>query len=73
MPGFVGAVFIQSIGSSSVVNVGDVFLIRPISNSKTYAGAGSFNTGEVIRIANHYSATNTYDPDGMDQSIMFTL
>lgn len=73
MPGFVGAVQIITIGSSSVFNIGDVFHISPVSYSKTFAGAGSFNTGDSIRVKNEYSATNTYDSDGVDQPILFNL
>ena len=73
MPGFVGAVQIINIGSSAVVHIGDVFQIHPISNTKVFAGAGSFNTGENIRIINEYSNTNTYDNDGADQGILLNL
>lgn len=73
MPGFVGAVQIITIGSASVFHVGDVFQIHPISNTKVFAGAGSFNTGDHIQITNKYSATNTYDQDGVDQGIALTL
>ncbi|CAM4059987.1 spore germination protein [Lederbergia lenta] len=73
MPGFVGAVQIITMGSSAVFHIGDVFQINPISNSKTFAGAGSFNTGDQIRVTNEYSATNTYDSDGVDQPMLFNL
>ncbi|WP_062105306.1 spore germination protein [Bacillus niameyensis] len=73
MPGFVGAVQIVSMGSSGVFNIGDVFQVHPVSTSKVFAGAGSFNTGDRVEIINHNSATYTYDADLMDQPIMFTL
>ncbi|GIN74064.1 germination protein PA [Bacillus sp. J14TS2] len=73
MPGFVGAVQIISISGSGIFNVGDVFQLHPVSSSKVFAGAGSFNTGDEITVTNHYSATNTYDNDTLDQGIMFTL
>lgn len=69
MPAIVGAVKINSIGSSSVFNIGDVFTISPVSNAKTFAGAGSFNTGDYLKIRNDYSATNTYDQDNADANI----
>ncbi|MGV3465599.1 MAG: spore germination protein [Heyndrickxia sp.] len=67
MPGFVGAVQIMNIGSSGVFNIGDVFQIIPNASVKTFAGAGSFNTGETLSIRNEQSATNTFDMDGIDQ------
>lgn len=70
MPAIVGVVQVISIGSSSVFNIGDVYKIMPITNSKTFAGAGSFNTGDRLEINNHNSSTNTYDQDGVDQPIL---
>ncbi|CAG9609232.1 spore germination protein [Pseudoneobacillus rhizosphaerae] len=71
MPAIVGVVQVISIGSSSVFNIGDVYKIMPIANAKTFAGAGSFNTGEGLYIHNYQSQTNTYDQDGVDQGILF--
>jgi spore germination protein PA len=71
MPAIVGAVKINSIGSGSVFNIGDVFRISPSSNAKTFSGAGSFNTGDGLRIKNDYSLTNTYDRDVVDQPKTF--
>lgn len=73
MPGFVGVVQIINLSSSGIFNVGDVFQVHPVSTSKVFAGAGSFNTGETIEVVNHKSATNTYDADLLDQPIMYTL
>ena len=47
------------------------FLLTQIA--KTFAGAGSFNTGESISLYNAYSQTNTNDADGIDQPITLTL
>lgn len=47
MPAFVGVVKLNSISSSGVFHIGDVFAISPQSVAKTFAGAGSFNTGMV--------------------------
>lgn len=71
MPAIVGIAQVNSIGTSSVFNIGDVYKIMPVANVKTFAGAGSFNTGDVLEINNHVSSTNTFDQDGADQSILF--
>lgn len=67
MPAIVGAVKVISIGNSSIFNIGDVFQMAPNSVAKTFAGAGSFNTGDGLRINNYRSVTNTYDTDKIDQ------
>jgi spore germination protein PA len=69
MPSIVGAVKVISIGSSGVFNIGDVYSIAPVSTAKTFAGAGSFNTGDYLRLRNNYSNTNTYDKDVADSNI----
>ncbi|MFD0694602.1 spore germination protein [Paenibacillus sp. GCM10027628] len=63
MPSIVGNVKIISVGPSSVVQFGDCVIISPTSSSKTFAGAGSFNTGDFPRIYNAYSTTVTNDSD----------
>ena len=55
------------------VHVGDVFKISPYSVAKTFAGAGSFNTGETVSNHNAYSVTNTNDTDGIDQPITLNV
>lgn len=45
MPAMVGHIRIVNIGSSGIFHIGDVFAIRPISYSRAFAGAGSFNVG----------------------------
>ncbi|SFA51035.1 spore germination protein PA [Anoxybacillus pushchinoensis] len=70
MPAIVGAVQINSIGSGGVFHIGDVFAISPSSVAKTFAGAGSFNTGDGLRIYNQYSHTNTNDRDISDGNII---
>ncbi|OZU87965.1 spore gernimation protein GerPA [Virgibacillus indicus] len=69
MPAKVGAVKVINISSSSIFNIGDVYSMCPESNAKTYAGGGSFNTGDGIRIHLNNSNTNVYDSDKVDQSI----
>ncbi|WLD91592.1 spore germination protein [Alkalihalobacillus sp. AL-G] len=68
MPAFVGAIKINDISGSAVVNIGDVFHIEPRSQTKTFAGAGSFNTGNYLRVKNGYSVTHTVDADNVDNS-----
>ncbi|WP_127530072.1 spore germination protein [Paenibacillus kobensis] len=68
MPAVVGFVNITSVGSSSVVQFGDTVQVSPSSNSKTYAGAGSFLTGGLANSNNALSATNTLDPDVQDST-----
>lgn len=73
MPAIVGIVQVINVGSSGVVHIGDVFKISPYSTSKTFAGAGSFNTGESISLYNAYSTTNTNDSDAVDQPVALNL
>lgn len=70
MPAIVGVAQVITLGSSSIFHIGDVYKIMPISNAKTFSGAGSFNTGESLRVHNNQSSTNTYDPDTLDQGII---
>ena len=67
MPAIVGVVAVNSIASSGVFHIGDVYRISPFSSTKTFSGAGSFNTGEKLYVYNHQSKTNTYDKDIVDQ------
>ena len=68
MPSIVGSVSILSVGPSSVVHFGDSVIISPTSTSKTFAGAGSFNTGDFPRIYNAYSTTVTNDSDFIESN-----
>ncbi|BBI33044.1 spore germination protein [Cohnella abietis] len=68
MPCIIGNVKILSVGGSGVVQFGDAIQISPASNSKTYAGSGSFITGDLSRSNNAVSATNTNDEDVQDSS-----
>ncbi|RAV22503.1 spore germination protein [Paenibacillus contaminans] len=69
MPAIVGAIKVLSVGPSSIVHIGDSIQLAPQSVSKTFAGAGSFNTGNVVRTYNGINNTNTYDGDLADQNI----
>jgi spore germination protein PA len=68
MPAKVGAVKVNSVSSSSIFNIGDVYSMSPVSSAKTFAGGGSFNTGDGIRINLNQSNTYVYDKDIVDQS-----
>ncbi|MGL4820009.1 MAG: spore germination protein [Bacilli bacterium] len=69
MPAIVGVINLNSVGSSGVFHVGDVYMISPLSNAKTFAGSGSFNTGNGMSVYNHQSATNTTNLPLVDQPI----
>lgn len=69
MPAIVGAIKIVSVGTGSIVHIGDAIQLAPKTIAKTYAGAGSFNTGENVRTYNVVSTTNTYDNDVADSNI----
>ena len=73
MPAIVGVVQVISVSSGGIVHIGDVFKISPYSMAKTFAGAGSFNTGETVSNYNAYSLTNTNDTDGIDQPITLNI
>jgi hypothetical protein len=66
MPCIVGNVKILSVGSAGLVQFGDVIQNSPSSITKTYAGSGSFLTGDLARSNNAISSTNVNDPDVQD-------
>lgn len=66
MPSVIGGP-INITRADGVVNFGDSFYVAPKSISKSYAGAGGSNTGNVVFETNGVSATNTFDPDAADQ------
>lgn len=70
MPAVVGALKIVNISASGVVHIGDAAVIAPKSASKTYAGSGSFNTGDFPSTYNVVSSTNTNDQDLNDENII---
>ncbi|TCS79416.1 spore germination protein [Tepidibacillus fermentans] len=72
MPSIVGGIKINSIGSGGVVNVGDAIYISPKSTSKSYAGSGSFNTGDFLNNNNGLSSTNTNDSDLLEAEHSFS-
>jgi spore germination protein PA len=70
MPAIVGAIKVNSISYSSIFHVGDVYAMSPASSAKTYAGGGSFNTGNGINIRLNDSNTYVYDTDKFDQNLL---
>jgi uncharacterized phosphosugar-binding protein len=68
MPSFVGIVKIISVGSGAIVQMGDSIYHSPKSTTKSYAGSGSFNTGDLAVTNNAVSSTNAFDSDGVDNS-----
>lgn len=70
MPAIVGAMKIVNVGPSSIVHIGDAIQLAPQSASKTFAGAGSFNTGDGVRTYNAVSSTNTFDSDVADANAL---
>lgn len=70
MPAIVGNITILSVGPSSIVHIGDAIQLAPQSTSKTFAGAGSFNTGDAVQTYNAVSSTNTYDADIADTNAL---
>ncbi|MFY4774281.1 spore germination protein [Metabacillus sp. RGM 3146] len=73
MPAIVGIFKVNSIGTSSILHIGDVLNISPVSEVKTFSGAGSFVTGDDLTIYNQNSVTNTYDNNAVDQPIVGNL
>ncbi|RLL45042.1 spore germination protein [Oceanobacillus piezotolerans] len=67
MPAKVGAVKVITVTFSSILHIGDVYSISPTSSAKTYAGGGSFNTGNGIHVNLNNSQTYVNDPDNIDQ------
>ena len=66
MPAIVGTVNVNSV--SGVFNIGDVGNIAPSNFSKTYAGGGSFNSGEKLTIHNASTTINVYESEAFEQT-----
>ncbi|WP_051621139.1 spore germination protein [Paenibacillus sp. UNC451MF] len=65
MPALVGVINVNII--SGVFNVGDVGIISPSTFSTTYAGGGSFNSGNTLNIHNESSVINVYGSEAYVQ------
>ncbi|GAA4846495.1 hypothetical protein GCM10023310_25600 [Paenibacillus vulneris] len=59
MPALVGVINVNMI--TGVFNVGDAGIISPSTFSTTYAGGGSFNSGNTLNIHNEPTVINVYD------------
>lgn len=68
MPALIGPVQIINVGGG-VVQFGDAVYISPKASSKTFGGAGGFNTGGFILTNNGISGTNVLDTNLIDQPI----
>jgi len=68
MPSIVGHIKILSVGLSSIVQFGDAVQLTPESTSKTFAGAGSFNSGDTVHTDNKMNSTVTNDMNDVDFS-----
>jgi len=68
MPAIVGTININSI--SGIFNIGDVHTISPKNLAKTYAGGGSFNSGDRLTINNSPSLINVYDSEEFEQVVL---
>lgn len=66
LPAIVGAFKVVSLGGSAILINGDAIQLAPQSTTKTFAGSGSFLTGDLARSNNAINATNTNDPDFSD-------
>jgi spore germination protein PA/spore germination protein PF len=71
MPTFLGGIFITN--NEGNVNTGDLNNISPKTQTKSYFGSGSGNTGLLPIAVNGASATNTLDADIIDQDEIATL
>lgn len=66
MPAIVGGVNINS--NEGIVNFGDTLNISPKTTTKSIAGQGGANIGNVVNTFNGASVNNTVDPDVIDSS-----
>jgi len=70
VPAFVGAVKINTIGTSSIFHIGDVYKMEPYTQAKTFAGGGSINTRNGMQVQSHHAQTTIVDDDNFDQTIL---
>lgn len=70
MPAVVGAIQIITVSSSSIFNIGDVYMMSPYTSAKTFAGGGSFNTGTKVNVKLEHSDVKLLEQDAIDQPIV---
>jgi spore germination protein PA len=69
MPAVVGKMNVLSIGSSTIMQVGDIFWAAPVSDGIIFSGPGSFNSGEFARTFSEQNVTLIpNDADVIDSS-----
>ncbi|USG68312.1 spore germination protein [Brevibacillus ruminantium] len=61
----IGALNINS--NSGTINFGDTLNLSPKSTSKSFLGAGSSNTGNIVNAVVGASSINTLEPHLADQ------
>ncbi|TXK72241.1 spore germination protein [Paenibacillus sp. N3.4] len=64
MPSFVGV--LNVIRNEGTLVTGDTLIIAPKTATKSYAGGGGGITGDFTISTTVYSATVTFDPDGIE-------
>jgi len=65
MPAIVGTVNVVSL--TGVLNIGDARIIAPIAESSTFAGGGSFNSGDTMNVVNAPSIIRVSDTDFIEE------
>lgn len=73
MPAVIGGVRLINVSTGGQFQMGDAAAIVPKTESKTYAGAGTFSTGDVPRSFNVLNSTNSNDQDASDANIVTAL
>lgn len=66
MPSVIGGP-INITHADGIVNFGDSFYVSPKHVSKSYSGSGVGVSGNFVVTNSGLSATNTFDPDNVDQ------
>ncbi len=71
MPAITGPIQIF-VNNSGIFQFGDAAVVSPKSSGKTFAGAGSANTGALVFTASGVNGSNTLDANVVDQPIAGT-
>ncbi|WP_338753535.1 spore germination protein [Bacillus sp. FJAT-52991] len=73
MPAIIGTATIINVSSGGIFNIGDVYQIHPVTESKTFSGAGSFNYGHGLTVSSGISHTNLFDEARVSQETIGTI
>lgn len=65
MPAIVGSVNVNSM--TGVLNVGDARIIAPVAEIYTFAGGGSFNSGDTMNVTNAPCIIRISDKDFIEE------